>query len=71
MIWQQALLDKISNSPNTKVEISISELTMAASKLVNIVCEQGHSFVITRRGQRIAVLGPYTDNQSDGIYGQS
>ena len=60
MYWKDALIDQITDSKDSEFEITVTELAMTVSKLINIVRAQGKRLVISNRGEKIAILIPYS-----------
>jgi len=59
MMWKESLFNQVENSTADEVVITVTELSMAVSKLINIVKGRNKRLVILNRGERVAVIAPY------------
>lgn len=59
MSLKEALIKTVENAPDGVAFVSVSELSLMISRLVNIVHERDKTLVVSNKGEAVAVLLPY------------
>jgi prevent-host-death family protein len=70
MHFKKALLAQLEASGKNEHEITVTDLAMSVSKLINIVNDKKKRLVIVNRNERVAVIAPYLETKGENPDGE-